>query len=252
MSQPHASADLSVQHLAQQAIQQLQSVADPQVAAQAQAFFKTHEEVHFIGVRTPNVRQIERDLFQQIKGQWSLAEACAFADRLLHDQRQEAKTVGILLLARFHKSFVPELLDQFETWLAQNLCANWALTDALGAYAIALLLRRCPELLPKLTGWTQAENLWVRRAAAVSLVPLARQGEHLEVAYDIAERLFSFPEDLIHKAVGWLLRDAGKTDPARLQTFLLRHGSRIPRTTLRYAIERFPATDRKRLLELTR
>ena len=252
MSQPHASANISVQQLAQQALQQLQAVADPKVAAQAQVYFKAHEEVHFLGVNAPNVRQIERALFQQIKGQWTLAEACAFSDVLLQDRRQEVKTVGILLLARFHKSFVPELFDQFATWLGQNLCANWALTDALSGYVIALLLRRCPELLPRLTVWTQAENLWVRRAAAVSLVPLARKGEHLEVAYDIATRLFPYPEDLIHKAVGWLLRDAGKTDPARLQTFLLKHGSRIPRTTLRYAIERFPASERKRLLELTR
>lgn len=252
MSQPHAWADLSVQQLAQAAIKQLQSVADPKVAAQAQAFFKAHEKVLLIGVRTPNVRQIERELFQQIKGQWALAEACAFTDLLLQDPRQEAKTVGILLLARFHKSFVPELFEQFERWLQQNLCANWALTDALGAYVLALLWRRCPELLPQLTGWTQAENLWVRRASAVSLVPLARKGEHLEVAYSIAELLFPYSEDLIHKANGWLLRDAGKTDPDRLQTFLLSHGAHMPRTTLRYAIERFPAAERKRLLELTR
>jgi 3-methyladenine DNA glycosylase AlkD len=191
-------------------------------------------------------------LYQQVKNQWALAEACAFGDLLLHDQRQEAKTIGILLLARYHKSFVPELFAQFETWLAQNLCANWALTDALGTFAIALLLRRYPDLPPRLTNWTQADNLWVRRAAAVSLVPLARKGEHLDTSYAIAECLFSYPEDLIHKAVGWLLREAGKPDPARLHTFLLQHGRRMPRTAVRYALERFPATERQRLLELTR
>jgi 3-methyladenine DNA glycosylase AlkD len=181
-----------------------------------------------------------------------LADACAFCDLLIHDQRQEAKTVGILLLARYHKTFEPELLAVFEGWLTQNLCANWALTDALGTFVIALLLRRFPALLPRLESWTQAENLWLRRAAAVALVPLARKGEHLDGAYAIAERLFPYPEDLIHKAVGWLLREAGKTDPARLQTFLLRHGAHLPRTTLRYAIERFPPTERQRLLAQTR
>ena len=74
----------------------------------------------------------------------------------------------------------------------------------------------------------------------------------LDDAYAIAESLFKYPEDLIHKATGWMLREAGKPDPARLEGFLLKHGPKIPRTTLRYAIERFPPEKRKTLLEKTK
>jgi 3-methyladenine DNA glycosylase AlkD len=254
-NQPHSLVNpstISVNQLAQDALQQLQAAADERVARQARVFFKAQEDVHFFGVSAPKLRLIERGLYQQIKGSWTLADACAFADLLIHDPRQEAKTAGILLLARYHKSYVPELLDQFEQWLAQDHCSNWALTDALSTCVLALLLRRYPVLLPRLEQWTQAENLWLRRAAAVALVPLARKGEQLEAAYAIAERLLPYPEDLIHKAVGWLLREAGKPDSARLQAFLLQHGAQLPRTTLRYAIERFPADERNRLLAQTR
>jgi 3-methyladenine DNA glycosylase AlkD len=92
----------------------------------------------------------------------------------------------------------------------------------------------------------------LRRAALVTLVPLARRGRFLELTYELAREHFSDREDLIHKATGWLLREAGKTDMPRLKRFVLRHGPAIPRTALRYAIERFPSKERAGLLEATR
>ena len=95
-------------------------------------------------------------------------------------------------------------------------------------------------------------NRWVKRASAVSFIKLARRGIHLDAIYDIAVRLFPVQDDLIHKATGWLLREAGKADAPRLRAFLLKHGPAIPRTSLRYAIERFSETERKSLLAKTK
>jgi 3-methyladenine DNA glycosylase AlkD len=114
------------------------------------------------------------------------------------------------------------------------------------------LLEQHPEFEATLREWSRARGLWVRRAALVTLVPFARRGQLLGTAYDLARERFEDPEDLIHKAVGWLLREAGKTDAARLRDYLRQHGSAIPRTTVRYAIERFPEGERRRLLEETR
>ena len=86
--------------------------------------------------------------------------------------------------------------------------------------------------------------MWVRRAAAVSLIPSVRKAGALDVAYQVAEALHRDREDLIRKAVGWLLREAGKTDPVRLERYLRRNGPSIPRTTIRYAIERMPPAKR--------
>ena len=100
--------------------------------------------------------------------------------------------------------------------------------------------------------WSRDRNLWVRRASIVGLIPLARKGESLDLVYEIAKRLHADREDLIQKAVGWALREAGKTDPARLERYLRVNGAAIPRTTLRYAIERFPEAKRRNLLLATR
>ncbi|MFQ6114369.1 MAG: DNA alkylation repair protein, partial [bacterium] len=154
----------------------------------------------------------------------------------------------ILMLARFHTTLNRELIEEVESWLLDNHFSNWATTDALSTLIITSLLRKFPELISRVRNWTKLQNLWARRASAVSLVQLARKGQHLDTAYEIANSLFNDGEDLIHKATGWLLREAGKTDPNRLEAFLLKHGSRIPRTALRYAIERLPEEKRKQIL----
>src|SRR6202008_1188337 len=91
-----------------------------------------------------------------------------------------------------------------------------------------------------------------RRAAAVSLIPSVRKGFALDDAYRVASVLHPDHEDLIQKAVGWMLREAGKPDMKRLEYYLRRNGPRIPRTTVRYAIERFPIALRRKLLASTR
>jgi 3-methyladenine DNA glycosylase AlkD len=84
------------------------------------------------------------------------------------------------------------------------------------------------------------------------LIPLLRKGLALDLGYDIARTLHAGKEDLIQKAVGWALREAGKTDAHRLEQYLVANGSSISRTTVRYAIERFPEAKRRRLLEVTK
>jgi 3-methyladenine DNA glycosylase AlkD len=86
----------------------------------------------------------------------------------------------------------------------------------------------------------------------VALIPAIRRGLALDAAYEVAASLHADEADLIQKAVGWMLREAGKQDPARLERHLRAGGPGIPRTTLRYAIERFPAGKRQRLLAATR
>jgi 3-methyladenine DNA glycosylase AlkD len=92
----------------------------------------------------------------------------------------------------------------------------------------------------------------VRRASAVALLPAIRRGYALDTAYEVATILRRDREDLIQKAAGWLLREAGKRDAARLERYLRAGASAIPRTTLRYAIERIPAAQRRQILAATR
>jgi 3-methyladenine DNA glycosylase AlkD len=171
---------------------------------------------------------------------------------LIRDPFLETKAVGIELVARYARAFAPRLLPSWKRWLARNHSANWATTDAICGVLIGPLLANNPRLIPQMLTWTRHRNMWVRRASAVALIPPMRRGLALDEAYAVARALHPDREDLIQKAVGWMLREAGKQDPARLEAYLRANAARIPRTTFRYAIERFPAAKRQSLLRSTR
>lgn len=242
----------SPKQLAAQILRELKAAGDPRVAAQSRVYFKSDEDVRFYGVNTPATRKIAKALSQQVRGEWRLGDAIAFCDLLIRERELEAKAAGIFVLAEFKKSYEKTMLRTIEDWLAGDRCADWATTDGLCASVLAPLVKSFPELIAKLKGWPGKRNLWLRRASIVSLIPLARRGEHLDDAYEIVESLLQCSEDLIHKANGWFLREAGKADSKRLEAFLLTHGPRIPRTTIRYAIERFSPAKRKSLLAKTK
>jgi 3-methyladenine DNA glycosylase AlkD len=175
-----------------------------------------------------------------------------FANALIGDRHLEAKGVAVEVMACYRRDFSPQLLQAWKRWLARGHSSNWATTDAICGSLIGPLLLRYPSLVADVRGWARHRNMWVRRAAAVGLIPSVRKGKALDAAYAVARLLHADEEDLIQKAVGWMLREAGKPDRARLERYLRGNGPRIPRTTLRYAIERFPPRLRREVLEATR
>jgi len=203
-------------------------------------------------VGTARVRALAHEIYAANRERWSIDDAIAFAELLITDRHLEAKSVGIEVMARYRRSFTPRLLPLWKRWLARNQSANWATTDAICGFLIGPLLLEHPELADHMHGWSRHRNMWVRRASIVSLIPLARKGAALDELYDLARTLHGDDEDLIQKAVGWALREAGKADAVRLERHLREHGPAIPRTTLRYAIERFPDAKRRALLAATR
>lgn len=238
--------------LAADARKQLRSAAAHWPPHRATTFFKPEEEVYTIGLSTPKLRQLERRLYGTVRATWGYADAVQFADALLRERYLEGRSLGLMLLARFSRDFEADLFTRAQGWLGAQLCDNWALTDLLGTKVLAPLLQRFPALAERLKSWTGSRNLWLRRSALVALVPLARQGQQLALAYSVATKLQPDRSDLIQKAAGWLLRECGRTNPRRLATYLMAHGPRVPRTTLRYAIERFPKPQRDELMERTR
>ena len=234
---------------AREMIRQMRDRADPGKAASYQRYFK--EPVEFYGLDTPTSRRMLKDLLAQVKGSWTLRDAVGFCKEMVRDPHLEPRGVGFQVVAAFVDEAGPGLLKDVRRWLEKS-CGNWALVDNLAPSVLAPLVEKHPEVIPEIVAWTESRNLWLRRGAAVTFVPLARHGKCLDTAYDVASRLFEDREDLMHKAVGWMLREAGKTDMRRLVRSLKAEGSKIPRTTVRYAIERFPKDKRKRLLESTR
>jgi 3-methyladenine DNA glycosylase AlkD len=238
--------------LAEETLRRLRQAGDPRAAEGARRFFKPQQSVRFFGLNTAAVRRLVAETCRLVRGEWTLTEALDFCDRLIRDPHLEAKMVGVELLGRYHRSFERSLLRVVEGWLSAGHCANWATVDDLAPRIITPLVERFPGLLRELRRWTTSGNLWIRRAAVVTLVRPARRGDLLDESYDFAQAMFGDREDLMHKCTGWLLREAGRTDQARLERFLRAHGPAIPRTSVRYAIERFPETQRKRILRDTR
>ena len=231
---------------------QLETIARPPGDFDARRYFRGAVDLRFHNVGTGAVRDLAKSIQVSNRDEWSIDEAMAFASILIQDPYLEVKSVGIEVVARHRRDFVPRLLPVWKQWLARNHSANWATTDAISCYLVGPLLVRYPHLAARMRVWARHRNMWVRRAAAAGLIPSARTGLALDDAYDVARQLHPDPQDLIQKAAGWLLREAGKTDPARLTRYLRANGPSIPRTTVRYAIERFPASTRHALLVATR
>jgi 3-methyladenine DNA glycosylase AlkD len=236
--------------LAREVLKELAAKADPLRARDVQRYFK--EEVKSFGVGAPEIHALVRAVYDRVKTDWTAADAMALCDILFTEPQLEPKAVGSLVLFRFRTSFPPALFARAKDWLAADKLPGWASVDVFAPGCLGAFLELHPAYIEKIKTWAGHPNRWVRRASLVSFIKLARKPEYLAAIYEISASIFGVDDDLIHKANGWLLREAGKADPARLERFLRRHGPAIPRTTLRYAIERFPAAKRRALLRDTK
>ena len=142
----------------------------------------------------------------------------------------------------------PRLLPAWKRWLANDHSANWATTDSICGSLIGPLLLAHPALVRTVAGWCAHRNMWVRRASAVGLIPSARQGLALDETYRVAHGAPSAIARTSSRrpSAGCCAKPARPTR-SRLERYLRKHGPLIPRTTLRYAIERFPAGEASRV-----
>jgi len=241
---------LSPEDMAQAARRALAAKADPVRARGAERYFK--DTIKSYGVAAPDVHALVAELYARVKPDWTLEDAVELCDILVRDPELEAKAVGTLILGRFKKAFTPALFARVKAWLAADRLDNWASVDTFCTDGMGAFLERYPAYVGKIKSWARHPNRWVQRASLVSFIKLARKAEFLPAIYEISASAFPIDDDLVQKANGWLLREAGKADAARLEKFLLKRGPAIPRTTLRYAIERFPAAKRKAILLKTK
>lgn len=224
----------------------LKRLADPRKAKILRGFFKTGPGEYgegdvFLGITVPVLRQVAkqyRDL--------SLSEIRKLIRSAIHEERLLAL---ILMVNRFDRAAEPERGALFRCYLASTrFINNWDLVDLSAPNIVgAYLLERDRGILARLA---RSRNLWERRIAMVATHAFIRRKEFGDT-FRVARILLRDRHDLIHKATGWMLREVGKRDAAAEEAFLRRHGRVMPRTMLRYAIERFPETCRRRYLRMT-
>jgi len=241
---------LTPRQMAALALKHLKEKSDPVRAEGAQNYFR--EEFKCWGWTAPQIRQLAADFHETIKAAWGVEEAIEFCDILLPNLYHEAKVMGVLILERYKRHFPRSLFFRIRSWLGENYLNNWAAVDVLCPSCVGALLEKYPDLIGKISSWARSENRWVRRASIVSFLKLTKKPGCLDAIYEMAESHLNDSDDLIQKANGWVLREAGKAGMSRLERFLLNKGPAIPRTTLRYAIERFDEQKRKTLLRATK
>lgn len=222
---------------------QLRKHADPHYARILAWFFKTGEGGYgqgdrFLGLRVPRVRDVARRCrtlpFDEVL-------------KLLHSEFHEQRLAALVIWClQFPRADAEERKRIYRAYLDNTrFINNWDLVDVSAEHIIgAYLDGRDRGILLRLAG---SANLWERRIAMVSTFHPLRRGD-VGPTLAIARRLLSDKHDLIHKAVGWLLREVGKRDRRRLDAFLDRHAAQMPRTMLRYAIERHSAEQRQAYL----
>jgi 3-methyladenine DNA glycosylase AlkD len=222
----------------------LKQLARSETAEILQKFFKTGPGEYgegdiFIGVRVPDLRKLAKE-FQDI----TISEVKALLASSIHEER----FLALLILVRNYGSG-DEITKKkiYDLYLENTPFINsWDLVDGSAHHIVgAFLMGKNKASLYRLA---KSENLWERRIAIISTFHFIKHDQYQETL-EIAKILLTDPEDLIHKAVGWMLREIGKRDRVTEEAFLKKHYMKMPRTMLRYAIEKFPEPKRQRYLK---
>ncbi len=223
----------------------LKKLADPQKAIVLQRFFKTGKGQYgegdlFLGIVVPKQRILAKKYFNDI----TLSDT----EKLLHGKFHEERLIALIILVLKFKKF-EDLQEKIYRLYLKNTkyINNWDLVDLTAPHIIGgYLFEKDKSVLIKLA---KSKSLWEKRIAILATLYFTYYGRP-EWAIKISEKLVKDKHDLIHKAVGWMLREVGKRCSQEIEEkFLQKHCKTMPRTMLRYAIERFPETTRKRYLQ---
>jgi len=223
---------------------ELRKLGNKEIAAHSQRFFKTGKGEYgegdiFLGVRVPVLRKMAKK-YRDI----SIRDAFYLLQSAFHEERLLSL---FLLVGIFRKANEEERERIFLTYLANaEFINNWDLVDSSAEYIVGAYLRKIDKM--PIYRLARSKDLWERRISIISTYHFIKHNEFSDTL-KIAEILLHDKEDLIHKAVGWMLREVGKRSIEVEERFLNKYHKNMPRTMLRYAIEKFPEPQRKRYLK---
>jgi 3-methyladenine DNA glycosylase AlkD len=215
---------------------ELRAGADAVNEAGAHHYFK--EEIKLYGVKNGVVRGMANKYWKDAKSLSKLEIFTLCEDLLRTDYMEEAFIVA---------EWVPKLTKQFELsdiklfkkWIDSYL-NNWAKCDSFCNHSVGNFVAKYPESIDEIVRWTESPNRWMKRAAAVSLIIPAKHGQFLPEIMRIADRLLLDKDDMVQKGYGWMLKEASEQHPDEVYQYVLKHRKDMPRTALRYAIEKMP------------
>lgn len=216
--------------------QELSQNSDEHTQKNSQNFFK--EKIKFYGVKVPIVTKIGKEYFKAVKDQ-PKSEIFTLCEELWQSGYIEESFIACNWSYYIHKNYEPKDFTVFEKWV-NNYVNNWASCDTLCNHTIGAFIEMYPEYLAELKKWAKSENRWMRRAAAVTLIIPAKEGKFLKDIFDIANLLLLDKDDLVQKGYGWMLKAASQAYQQEIFDYIMSKKAVMPRTALRYAIEKMP------------
>ncbi|MCL2560875.1 MAG: DNA alkylation repair protein [Rikenellaceae bacterium] len=203
-------------------------------------YYKKGEEATVRGVKMVEVTRLAKTFLHEIK-EMPKAEVFEMCEQLWQSGYLEDALVACMWSEAQHKRYASEDMDTFER-LLDTYVRNWGDCDTLCNHTIGPLLIMYPKHLTRLKDiWTSSPNRWVRRGAAASLIVPARRGLFLSDIFEVADRLLPDADDMVRKGYGWMLKTAADAHMQEVFDYVMRNRAVMPRTALRYAIEKMPA-----------
>ncbi len=216
--------------------EELKNNVDKKTLENSQRFFK--EKIKFHGVRVPIVNKISRKFFKHFVSKTKL-EIFDLCDKLWQSGYIEESFIACHWSYYIHNRYEPEDFQVFERWI-HNYVNNWASCDTLCNHTVGEFIEMYPDYVTRLKAFAKSKNRWMRRASAVSFIIPARKGKFLDDILEIADILLLDKDDLVQKGYGWMLKVASEANQPEIFKYVIKNKSIMPRTSLRYAIEKMP------------
>jgi 3-methyladenine DNA glycosylase AlkD len=215
---------------------QLEESIDVKTKEQSQRFFK--EKIEFYGVKVPVVNKISKDSFKDIEA-FDKAEIFRLIEILWQSGILEESFIACNWAYSLRQSFQPNDFEIFINWIDLYI-NNWASCDTFCNHSVGEFIQMYPDFLMEIKKFTKSKNRWMRRASAVSLIIPARKGLFLDTIFEIADNLLLDKDDLVQKGYGWMLKAASEPHQQEVFDYVMKNKFKMPRTALRYAIEKMP------------
>ncbi|MBO4355137.1 MAG: DNA alkylation repair protein [Methanomicrobium sp.] len=211
----------------------IRNLATPEFKKVQARFFR--DEIKIRGTRSQDVKKIAQKHWKEFK-KLDKEEILAICEELYKTGYLEETLIVPEFISRLRKEYAVDDIRRFEH-LIDTYIKNWAACDGFCTRVMGEYLEKYPENMPVLKKWAVSENLWLRRAAAVSLIKPARKGDYLPEAFEIAGILLNDAEDMVQKGYGWLLKEESRRHSREVLDYVIENKQKMPRTALRYAIE---------------
>lgn len=216
--------------------EELERISDPKLQQTSQRFFK--EAIKTYGTKTGDVVKLGKAYFKEIKN-LKKNEIFELCESLWQSGYLEETFIACEWAYNMHKQFEEKDIQIFERWIDRYV-TNWASCDTFCNHTVGEFIMMYPKHIATLKKWTKSSNRWMKRASAVSLIIPARRGMFLDDVFEIADTLLLDPDDMVQKGYGWMLKVASQSHEKDVFNYVMKHKSNMPRTALRYAIEKMP------------